>query len=113
MAFNRPGWQHPPFYVRSFYYLFDEEGAELTIEEVHSLCSKDLQCADNHYECDEDYNGILLNDLERLDEEEMAEAANVMCDALVDYYFDIDSDLDEELEETTDKLSFSLYAAQA
>ena len=67
--------------------LFNEDGEELTIEEVHSLCYQDLQCADNHYECDEDYNGILLNDLERLDEQEIAEAADVMCDALVDYYF--------------------------
>lgn len=66
----------------------DENGDErdITPEELHWLCYNDLECADSQYQEGEEYNGLTLSDIDRLDEQEMAEAADVMFNALTDYY---------------------------
>lgn len=77
--------------------LFDEEtGEPLPPEEIKWLCSEYLEMADEQYAQGEECNGILLNELQRLDEQEMAEASNVIFKALVDYYF-----TDEENQNTS------------
>lgn len=77
--------------------LFDEEtGEPLPPEEIKWLCSEYLEMADEQYAQGEECNGILLNELQRLDEQEMDEATNVMFKAIIDYYF-----TDEETPNTT------------
>ena len=67
--------------------LFDEEGLPIPPEELKWICRNELETADQYYECDEKYNGLLLNDLQRLDEQETEEAATVMFNTLKEYYF--------------------------
>ena len=66
--------------------LFDEEGLPIPPEELKWFCKTELETADQYYECDEEYNGLLLNDLLRLDEQETEEAATVMFNKLTEYY---------------------------
>lgn len=85
--------------------LFDAEtGEPIPPEEIKWLCREYLEMADEQYAQGEDYNGILLNELQRLDEQEIAEASNVMFKALVDYYFTDEENQNTPSDKTPDPL---------
>lgn len=64
------------------------EEEPISHEELYQFCFDELVNADNSYNENEEYNGLKLNELERLDEEEMSRAAQVMCQALKERYID-------------------------
>lgn len=68
--------------------LYDADTDEpIPPEELKWLCKDNLETADRQYAEGEDYNGILLNNLQRLTAEEITEASEIMFKALIDYYF--------------------------
>lgn len=64
--------------------LFNEDDMPMSREEIEDFCFSELECADRWYSQNEDYNGIMLK--ERLDKDEMSEAAKLMADVLYNYY---------------------------
>lgn len=58
-----------------------------TEEEIETLCREELISADISYSKKLDYNGVLLDNKNRLDQiEEIPIAAKIMAEALYNYY---------------------------
>lgn len=76
--------------IDSMYFIdFDtNEETPVSPEELMCFCLSELETADVCYEENEEYNGLFLNDLQRLDEQEMSEAAQIMFEVLKEHYID-------------------------
>ena len=73
-----------------------EDGTDMTLDELVNLCYNDLDLADDQYGENVNHNGILLNDDDRLDMDEMTAASEVMGKALYDYYVGTSSEPEGE-----------------
>lgn len=69
-------------------YLYDEEDERIPYEDIYLLCKESLDNADYHYNEGKDYNGIFLEEDDRLTSEEIEEAAEIMAETLDNYYSD-------------------------
>lgn len=69
--------------------MFITDGDEsVPFEILVDFCKESLETADQMYEHDMEYNGLLLTNYQRLGKTEMNEAAELMARTLFDYYID-------------------------
>lgn len=78
------------------YTVHEDDGTDMTLEELVDFCYSDLDTADYCYSDNTPYNGLILYGLDCLTDDELKAASELMGKALYDYYIKSNEDSDGE-----------------